>query len=131
MAYWWEEYVPYIQAKEKQTGIPTAVVLAQMTLESGGTKKSGLATKDNNLFGIKGAGTRGTSYYGSSEYSNGKWSKPTSGFASYNSPLESIDAYIKLISKDRYTSKYKDAKTVNDFFVLRMEGTDWSTPSFE
>jgi len=130
MAYYWEEYIPYIQAKEKQTGIPTAVVLAQLTLESGGTKKSGLATKDNNLFGIKGKGTRGTAYYGSAEYINGKWSKPTSGFASYNSPLESIDAYINLISKERYTSQYKNAKTINDFFTGIWKGGYATDPKY-
>ena len=130
MAYWWEEYVPYIQAKEKETGIPTSVVLAQMTLESGGTKKSGLASKDNNLFGIKGAGSNGTAYYGSAEYINGKWSKPKSGFASYNSPLESIDAYINLISKERYTSQYKNAKTINDFFVGIWKGGYATDPKY-
>lgn len=130
MAYYWEQYVPYLQKKEKETGIPTAVVLAQLTLESGGKSPSGLAKNHNNLFGVKGVGTRGTVNYNSAEYENGKWSKPSSGFASYNTPYESIDAYYRVIGLSRYTTKYKDAKTINDFFVALWKGGYANDPKY-
>ena len=115
MAAYWEQYIPYIQQKEKQTGIPTAIVLAQLIQESGASNPSGLARQNNNLFGMKGTGTRGSAAYNTHEFVNGKNVQVSAGFANYNTPYDSIDAYFNLIQKPRYATKVAGAKTLNEF----------------
>jgi hypothetical protein len=126
MTNWWEQYVPYIQSLEKKTGIPTSVVLGQMIQESGASKPSGLATQNNNLFGMKGVGTKGTSSYASSEFINGVWSKPMSGFANYNSPLDSISAYENLLMKPNYAKNLTGATSINSF-VQGIKNSGYAT----
>ena len=87
---------------------------AQAIQESGlAGRPSQLATKHNNLFGMKGRGDQGSVNYASSEYGSGGWSKPTSGFASYSSPQQSFQAYGKLMDNPRY-AKVKSAKSFGE-----------------
>ena len=130
MAAWWEQYIPYIQQKEKQTGIPTAIVLSQLILESGANSPSGLAKNNNNLFGMKGTGTRGTASHVTHEFVNGKYVTVSSGFANYNTPYDSIDAYINLIQKPRYATKVAGAKTLNEFAQGIKNGGYATDPSY-
>src|SRR4051812_16731089 len=130
MSYYWEQYIPYIQQKEKQTGIPTAIVLAQLIQESGASNPSGLARQNNNLFGMKGTGTRGSAAYNTHEFVNGKNVQVSAGFANYNTPYDSIDAYFNLIQKPRYATKVAGAKTLNEFAQGIKNGGYATDPSY-
>lgn len=126
MTNWWEQYVPYIQSLEKKTGIPTSVVLGQMIQESGAKTPSGLATTNNNLFGIKGVGTKGTGSFATTEVINGKTVHVMSGFANYNTPLDSINAYENLLMKPRYAKNLTGATSVNAF-VQGIKNSGYAT----
>jgi hypothetical protein len=126
MSYWWEQYVPYIQSLEKKTGIPTSVVLGQMIQESGANSPSGLATTNNNLFGVKGVGTKGTGSFATTEVINGKTVHVMSGFANYNTPLDSINAYEDLLMKPNYAKNLTGATSVNAF-VQGIKNSGYAT----
>lgn len=78
-------------------GVPASLTIAQAALESawGG---SGLTTKANNLFGIKGKGTAGSCTMPTTEYAGGKEIKVDATFRAYNNWGESIADHSKLIT---------------------------------
>ncbi|MGF7050426.1 hypothetical protein J2T13_004964 [Paenibacillus sp. DS2015] len=86
----------YAIADFKSTGVPASLTIAQAALESawGG---SGLTTKANNLFGIKGKGSAGSCTMSTTEYVNGKPIKVDAAFRAYNNWGESILDHSKLI----------------------------------
>ncbi|RPK06192.1 glycoside hydrolase family 73 protein [Bacillus subtilis] len=111
-------FIKDAQAIQKETGIPASIILGQIMLESGGSNPgglSGLAYYSKNLFGIKGKGTAGSATMGTTEVYNGKTYHIKDGFAKYNSYQDSIRAHAELLSKPRYASKLKDAKSVEDY----------------
>lgn len=113
------DITPFIsdaQRIQKETGIPASIILGQMVFESSGSYPggmSGLAYNSKNLFGIKGKGTAGTTNVWSQEYDAG--GGRVSGFRKYNTYYESMLDHAKLLQNDRYASKLKGAKTVEDF----------------
>lgn len=79
-----------------QRKLPTAVLpvlLSQAALESA----RGTAAPGNNYFGIKGGGSAGSNNLSTQEYGNGGYYGENSDFAAYNSPDDSINAYLDLI----------------------------------
>ncbi|MGK9038713.1 glycoside hydrolase family 73 protein [Bacillus subtilis] len=111
-------FIKDAQAIQKETGIPASIILGQIMLESGGSNPgglSGLAYYSKNLFGIKGRGTAGSATMGTTEVYNGKTYHVKDGFAKYNSYQDSIRAHAELLSKPRYASKLKNAKSVEDY----------------
>lgn len=111
-------FIKDAQAIQKETGIPASIILGQIMLESGGSNPgglSGLAYYSKNLFGIKGRGTAGSATMGTTEVYNGKTYHIKDGFAKYNSYQDSIRAHAELLSKPRYASKLKNAKSVEDY----------------
>lgn len=85
----------------KAYGVPASLTIAQAVLESNwGTSE--LATRANNLFGIKGNGSAGTYTKVSDEYVNGKKVQKTSDFRKYNSWIESIRDHTQFLLKPRY-----------------------------
>jgi flagellum-specific peptidoglycan hydrolase FlgJ len=131
------DITPFIkdaQELEKKTGIPASVTLAQIIQESSGKYEgglSGLAVQAKNLFGIKGNGTAGTYAASSGEYLNGVYKSVTSNFAKYNSYYESMVDHAAFLSKDRYASKLKDAKSVNDYVHAIKAGGYATDPNYE
>ncbi|WNF07286.1 glucosaminidase domain-containing protein [Brevibacillus borstelensis] len=95
----------------KAYGVPASLTIAQAILESN-WGASELATRANNLFGIKGNGSAGTYTKVSDEYVNGKKVQKTSDFRKYNSWIESIRDHTQFLLKPRY------AKVI---------GADWKT----
>ncbi len=88
-----------------------SLVVAQAILESN-WGKSGLTQKNNNLFGIKGAGGD----FETKEYVNGKWITIVAGFRRYETFEGSIIDHAKLLNKTRYAkvkgeTNYKEACT--------------------
>lgn len=113
-----QPFIKDAQAIQKETGIPASIILGQIMLESGGSNPgglSGLAYYSKNLFGIKGRGTAGSATMGTTEVYNGKSYRVKDGFAKYNSYQDSIRAHAELLSKPRYASKLKNAKSVEDY----------------
>lgn len=87
---------PYAIADMRQTNIAASLTIAQAALESawGG---SGLTSKANNLFGIKGTGPAGSCTMPTTEYVKGKPIKVNAAFRAYRTWGESIADHSKLI----------------------------------
>ncbi|SEK91638.1 Flagellum-specific peptidoglycan hydrolase FlgJ [Stigmatella aurantiaca] len=92
---------------QRETGVPASVTLAQAALESG-WGKSGLSTKGNNFFGIKGKGPAGSVTMPTKEFLNGKWVTVDAPFRKYNSPAESFADHGKFLRENkRYAEAFK------------------------
>ncbi|KFE68654.1 glucosaminidase domain-containing protein [Hyalangium minutum] len=100
---------------QRQTGVPASVTLAQAMLESG-SGKSGLATKGNNFFGIKGEGPAGHVTMPTKEFLNGKWVTVDANFRKYNSPAESFADHGKFLRDNkRYANAFKHTDDAAQF----------------
>jgi len=100
---------------QRQTGVPASVTLAQAMLESG-SGKSGLATKGNNFFGIKGEGPAGHVTMPTKEFLNGKWVTVNANFRKYNSPAESFADHGKFLRDNkRYANAFKHTGNAEQF----------------
>ncbi len=92
---------------QRQTGVPASVTLAQAALESG-WGKSGLSTKANNFFGIKGEGPAGHVLMPTKEFLNGKWVTVNAKFRKYDSPAGSFADHGKFLRENRrYANAFK------------------------
>ena len=100
------EIINYAHMVKEKYGVPESVTLGQAIYESG-LGKSNIANQANNWFGMKGSGNAG-------QY-NGTWAK-------YNSVYDSFDAYGKLLTKERYTSHTKNAKTTAEYLQGVVDG---------
>lgn len=97
----------YAAAKDVYKDNPTMAKLAtaQAIQESrlNGTPST-LASKHNNLFGIKGKGSAGSVTMMTHEYVNGHMIAVPQQFAAYKSPRDSMIAHKALMSNKRYKS---------------------------
>lgn len=92
----WESFKQTAKQIIKEKGLPDAVLpvlLSQAAIESA----RGTAAPGNNYFGIKGQGTAGANNLATQEYGQGGYYGENSDFAAYNSPEDSINAYLNLI----------------------------------
>ncbi|WP_207578026.1 GW domain-containing glycosaminoglycan-binding protein [Listeria seeligeri] len=87
---------PAAQASQEKYGLLSSITLAQGILESN-WGKSGLATKGNNLFGIKGKYNGQSVIMQTSEYVNGQWIKVDAEFRKYPSWNESVTDHTLLL----------------------------------
>ncbi|WP_395806662.1 glucosaminidase domain-containing protein [Archangium minus] len=101
---------------QRQTGVPASVTLAQALLESG-AGKSGLATKGNNFFGIKGEGPAGHVTMPTKEYSRSQgWHTVDANFRKYNTPAESFADHGKFLRENkRYANAFKHTDDAAQF----------------
>ncbi|MFI8716187.1 glucosaminidase domain-containing protein [Brevibacillus brevis] len=98
-------------ADMKKTRVPASLTIAQAILESSwGTSE--LATKANNLFGIKGTGPAGFYTKESDEYVNGQKIRKTSTFRKYNNWAEGVRDHTDFLLKPHYA---------------KVLGADWKT----
>lgn len=94
--------------------VMSKLLAAQAILESGLLgKPSILATKHNNLFGIKGKGTAGSVKLRTWEILNGKKVWVITAFAKNKTMYDSLLQYKNLMSKSRYQHVI-EAKTFSD-----------------
>jgi len=77
------------------------VTIAQAIDESGWGRSS-LATRDHNLFGIKGTGPAGSDTRPTQEYENGRSVTRIASFRVYHNIAESIDDHGKLLATSGY-----------------------------
>ncbi|WP_410511438.1 glucosaminidase domain-containing protein [Paenibacillus sp. BR2-3] len=80
----------------QQSQIPASLTIAQAALESG-WGNSGLTSRANNLFGIKGSGPAGSVNVQTTEYVNGKAVKLNIAFRAYHNWGESVSDHSEII----------------------------------
>jgi len=97
----YKKYYPIVKDSVKGTGLFPETVIAQMAIESG-WGGSGLTTKYNNYFGIKGG--KGVPME-TEEEKGGKRVSITDKFRVYNSVEDSIKDYVRLLTTN---DKYKE-----------------------
>lgn len=118
------KYYPMVKDSVKGTPLHPETVIAQMAIESG-WGGSGLTSKYNNFFGVKG---KGTPKLLTEEERGGKRESEKASFRAYDSAEDSIKDYVKLLTTD---SRYKDvlkAKTPEEQ-ALAIGNTPYSTSS--
>ena len=109
----YDKYVPYALQMERDTGIPAAIILGQAMLEGGAGLNSGLITKANNFFGIKGKGMQEAIYMPTKEQDkSGRVRWENAAFKKYKSPYDSFMDHAALLQKPLYQNYLKDAKTL-------------------
>ncbi|MGK5512069.1 glucosaminidase domain-containing protein [Brevibacillus formosus] len=103
--------VPAAVKDMRKSRVPASLTIAQAILESS-WGKSELATKANNLFGIKGTGPAGFYTKESDEYVNGQKIRKTSTFRKYNNWAECVRDHTDFLLKPHYA---------------KVLGADWKT----
>jgi len=98
------QVAPGAVAAQRRYGVPAAVTIAQAIDESG-WGRSNLATRDHNLFGIKGTGPAGSDVQPTQEYDNGRSVTRTAPFRVYHNIAESIDDHGKLLATSGYYTR--------------------------
>lgn len=111
----YEKYIPYALQMEKDTGIPAPIILGQAMLESGAGLNSGLVTKANNFFGVKGTGPAGSIYMPTKENVNGRMITVNAAFRKYNTPYESFMDHAKVLQLPRYQPHLSKATTLEEW----------------
>lgn len=102
---------PYVIADMQNTGILASLTAAQALIESG-TGNSGLTTKANNLFGIKGTYAGQYVEMLTTEYYNGVAVKVKAKFRKYPSWAESIADHSSLFNR---LKRYENLRGCKDY----------------
>lgn len=113
---------PAAQASQEKYKLLSSITLAQGILESN-WGKSGLATKGNNLFGIKGKYNNQSVIMQTSEYVNGQWIKVDAEFRKYPSWNESVTDHTLLLVNGTSWNRdlYKKVVNATDYKVAANE----------
>lgn len=106
-----ETIKPYVIADMKQSKILASLTASQALIESN-KGNSGLATKGNNLFGIKGKYNGQSVNMLTTEYYNGVATKVYADFRKYPSWAESIADHSALFNKN---ARYKNLRNCQDY----------------
>lgn len=129
-----QEIQPFIspaQELEKSTGIPAAITLAQITLESDtGGQLSELATVGKNLFGIKGNGPDGTIYLTTHEVIGGMDLTISAGFKRYQSYYQGMVDHAQILRLPRYQYFLKNANSLRDYAYGIQNGGYSTDPNY-
>jgi flagellum-specific peptidoglycan hydrolase FlgJ len=123
------QVAPGAIAAQRRYGIPAAVTIAQAIDESG-WGQSELATRDHNLFGIKGTGPAGTDVFVTSEYENGQWVTISAGFRAYHNVAESIADHSELLATDASYQRAMADRDVPDAFANDLTGVYATDPNY-
>ena len=116
-------------ATQRKYGVPASVTIAQAIDESG-WGQSTLATRDHNLFGIKGTGPAGSDPLATQEYQNGLLVPSTSSFRVYNNTAESIDDHGKLLATSGYYRTSMADRHDPNAFAQALTGIYATDPSY-
>ena len=102
---------PYVIQDMKDTGILASLTASQALIESG-TGNSGLTTKANNLFGMKGSYNGQSVTMLTTEYYNGVKTRVYAAFRKYPSWLESVGDHSGLFNR---LNRYKNLRGETDY----------------
>ncbi len=123
------QVAPGAIAAQRRYGVPAAVTIAQAIDESG-WGQSELATRDHNLFGIKGTGPAGTNVLTTREYENGQWVTVDAGFRVYHNIAESIADHGELLATDASYQRAMADRDVPDAFANDLTGVYATDPDY-
>ncbi len=116
-------------AAQRKYGVPASVTIAQAIVESGWGQSS-LATRDHNLFGIKGVGPAGSDAQPTSEYVNGQQVSTTASFRVYGNVAESIDDHGRLLATSGYYQKSMVSLENPNAFASSLTGVYATDPTY-
>jgi flagellum-specific peptidoglycan hydrolase FlgJ len=123
------EVSPGAVATQRKYGIPASVTIAQAIVESGwGT--SGLATRDHNLFGIKGAGPAGSDPLPTREYEHGRPVTRRASFRVYHDVAQSIEDHGRLLATSGFYTHAMAARHQPDTFASALTGVYATDPDY-
>lgn len=124
-----EMVIGAIQSQD-QYGVPAALTLAQIILESSGNKPGGLSSlayECNNLFGMKGEGPAGSkTYYTGEQHADGSSYVVAAKFRVYHNVQESIEDHAKLLITPRYKA-HTAGKTTSDEWAVAIWKAGYAT----
>ncbi len=114
---------------QRNYGVPAAVTIAQ-AIEESDWGHSVLASKDNNLFGMKGTGPAGSDQLPTQEYQNGQWVSTTAPFRVYHNFAESIDDHGRLLANSGYYQQAMAVRRAPNAFASALTGVYATDPSY-
>lgn len=120
---------PGAMASQRAYGVPAAVTIAQ-AIEESDWGHSLLASKDHNLFGMKGTGPAGSEPLPTQEYENGQWITTTAPFRVYHNFAESIDDHGRLIAGSGYYRQAMAVRRAPNAFASALTGVYATDPSY-
>jgi flagellum-specific peptidoglycan hydrolase FlgJ len=124
-----EQIAPGAVATQQRYGVPAAVTIAQAIDESGWGLSS-LATKDHNLFGMKGTGPAGSDPQPTQEFENGRMVSQTASFRVYRGIAESIDDHGKLLATSGYYTHAMSVRHDPNAFAEALTGIYATDPEY-
>lgn len=113
-----QEMIQGAQETERLTGVPSSITLSQIIEESSGKYDGGLsylAYKGNNLFGVKSFSESDEKIYVRNSEGLIAWKK-------YDTQYDSIIDHAKILTLDRYKSRYENASSVSDYAQALQDG---------
>ncbi len=116
-------------ASERAYGVPAAVTIAQ-AIEESDWGQSLLASKDHNLFGMKGTGPAGSEALPTQEYENGQWITTTAPFRVYHNFAESIDDHGRLLADSGYYQQAMAVRRAPNAFASALTGVYATDPGY-
>jgi len=123
------QIAPGAIATQSKYGVPAAVTIAQAIDESG-WGQSVLASKDHNLFGIKGAGPAGSDMLPTQEFQNGQIVSTIAPFRVYHNLAQSIDDHGKLLATSGYYSQSMAQRQNPNAFAAALTGVYATDPGY-
>jgi flagellum-specific peptidoglycan hydrolase FlgJ len=123
------QVAPGAIAAQHRYGVPAAVTIAQAIDESAWGQSS-LATKDHNLFGIKGTGPAGSDTLPTQEYGNGQSVTRTASFRIYNNVAESINDHGSLLATSGYYARAMADHQDPNAFAAALTGVYATDPAY-
>jgi Mannosyl-glycoprotein endo-beta-N-acetylglucosaminidase len=120
---------PGAVATQHTYGIPASVTIAQAILESG-WGQSYLASKDHNLFGIKGRGPAGSDALPTQEYVDGQWVNTVALFRVYDNFTQSIEDHGQLLATSGYYQRAMAVDQDPNAFANALTGVYATDPDY-
>jgi len=120
---------PGAMASQRAYGVPAAVTIAQ-AIEESDWGQSLLASKDHNLFGMKGTGPAGSEALPTQEHENGQWITTTAPFRVYHNFAESIDDHGRLLADSGYYGQAMAVRRAPNAFASALTGVYATDPGY-
>jgi flagellum-specific peptidoglycan hydrolase FlgJ len=124
-----DQIAPGAKVTQQRYGVPAAVTIAQAIDESG-WGQSGLATRDHNLFGMKGTGPAGSDLQPTQEFENGQMVSVSASFRVYRDIAESIEDHGKLLATSGYYTHAMAQRHDPNSFAAALTGIYATDPQY-
>ena len=124
-----DQIAPGAMATQQRYGVPAAVTIAQAIDESG-WGQSGLATRDHNLFGMKGTGPAGSDLQPTQEFENGQMVSVSASFRVYRDIAESIEDHGKQLATSGYYTHAMAQRHDPNAFAAALTGIYATDPQY-